>query len=441
MSSTLNMNPIRYFSWKGKTFNQITTAIQKNKVTIEGKRNLFNPNPLKIYRREIGNITSVKPCSRNDVKIDELNMPNGYLVYDNKYANSGLVNILDMNTTINKYDLSTPECNTSTNCLSKQSNALRRVRSSGMIKRKFNAARNNDTYYTSTNQYLVSRNRTFQQNQYNYIRQGDPSVKPGTNMALNNYYSANGINHCKLYYISSSIGNNTFKYYWIYDSTEYTVTIPDGYYDLDALNNVFKNAMIANNHFYISNSTGAKFFLLNISYNTYYNKIELQCFSRTKYSDATLYSAPAGVPWNTNSYNNVPVFIIPSTFSSVIGFTAANYPSSNTSTEQHIIANSASGIMPLYVHVNYKPNNPQFSQQGAVSASSLITRLKYDTITDVGGKMRTSYGSALANSLAYGVPTGGYNVKDKVGFPQIATPIISKYTGNLIKCTNPRIKV
>jgi hypothetical protein len=435
------MNPIRYFSWKGKTFNQITTAIQKNNVTIEGKRNLFNSNPLKIYRREIANITTVKPCTRSDVTIDELNMPNGYLVYDNANTNAGLVNILDINTTTNKYDLSTPSCNTSTNCLSKQSNALRRVRSSGMIKRKFDASRNNDTYYTSTNQYLVSRNRTFQQNQYNYIRQGDPVSKPGTSLALNNLYSANGINHCKLYYISSASNNNLFKYIWINASTEYDVNIPDGYYDLDALNNVLKNAMIENSHYFISKSTGVKFFLLNFSYNTYYNKIELQCFSRTKYSDTSLYDVPAGVSWNTNSYNNVPYFVIPSTFSSVIGFTAATYPSSPTSTEQHIIANTTSGIMPMYVHVNYKPNNPQFSQQGAVSASSLITRLKYDTITDVGGKMRTSYGSALANSLAYGVPTGGYNVKEKIGYPLTNTPIISKYTGNLIKCPYPRIKV
>ena len=34
MSATLNFNPIKYYSWKGKTFSQITTNIQKNIGTI-----------------------------------------------------------------------------------------------------------------------------------------------------------------------------------------------------------------------------------------------------------------------------------------------------------------------------------------------------------------------------------------------------------------------
>jgi len=79
MSAMLNMNSIKYYSWKGKTFNQITTAIQKNSGTISLQenniRNLFLSRPLKIYRREIAT-TTIKPCNiRTSVKIDELNMP------------------------------------------------------------------------------------------------------------------------------------------------------------------------------------------------------------------------------------------------------------------------------------------------------------------------------------------------------------------------------
>ena len=99
-------------------------------------------------------------------------------------------------------------------CFSPQIDARRRVRSSGMIKRKFDLNKNNDTYYTSSNQYLVSRNRTFQQNQYNYIRQGDTSVKPGSALSRNNLYSAGGLSHCKQQMISAANNNNIFTYTW-----------------------------------------------------------------------------------------------------------------------------------------------------------------------------------------------------------------------------------
>jgi hypothetical protein len=79
-----------------------------------------------------------------------------------------------------------------------------------------------------------------------------------------------------------------------------------------------------------------------------------------------------------------------------------------------------------YVPVYYKPNNTKFATQGAVDSSSRLARLKYDTITDVGGSMRTAFGSHTANALAYGVPSNGYTIKDKMGYPNKCTPIIKK---------------
>jgi hypothetical protein len=199
MSARLNMNPTRYFSWKGKTFSQVTTAIQKNTATIplynNNIRNLFLPRPLKIFRREIASSTVSRCNVRTSVKIDELDRPNGYLVYKTPNTH-GLNNTEDINLTTNKSQLSTPACSTSTNCMNQAQYARRRVRSSGMMPKKFNATKNNDQYYSSTSQYLNSRNRTFQQNQYNFIRQGDSKNKPGSALAVNNLYSANGLNHC-----------------------------------------------------------------------------------------------------------------------------------------------------------------------------------------------------------------------------------------------------
>jgi hypothetical protein len=213
MSARLNMNEIGYFSWKGRTFNQITSIIKKNTVSLNNaKQSYFMPQPLKMYRREIASTTTTSSTTnpytcngRISTSIDLLNMPGGSLTINSgSGTTNGIINTLDINLTTNKYDIP-GTCQTDVkNCMSQVNNARRRVRSSGIIKKQFHLNTNNDTaYHTSTNQYLVSRNRTFQQNQYYYIRQGNSNVKPGDALSVQNIYSSNGINHCKKYFISA----------------------------------------------------------------------------------------------------------------------------------------------------------------------------------------------------------------------------------------------
>jgi hypothetical protein len=277
MSARLNMEPIRYFPWKGKTFSQITTSIQKNKPIYSGSsiRNYFNAPPLKMYRREIVTSgtyasNSVTHCNvRTSVRIDEMNMPSGYIVPTTTAKGEGLVNTLDIHYTNSMYDRNVPSCNNSTTCINHEKNALRRVRSSGMIKKKINT---NDTYSVSSSQYLHSRNKTYNQN---------------------------------------------------------------------------------------------------------------------------IFTVPHATEAIVNVNSQVP---------------AKKYC------------------------VVYKPNNKQFAQQGAVTASSLTARVKYDSITNAGSAMKTAYGNAMANSVAYGVPfVGGRNIKTKIGYSQRCIPIIKK-DGSIDKC-------
>ena len=86
----------------------------------------------------------------------------------------------------------------------------------------------------------------------------------------------------------------------------------------------------------------------------------------------------------------------------------------------------------------YKPNNPQYSQQGAVSSSSRIQRLKYNSITDSAYSYQTAYGKNVANALAYGVPANGYTIKDKIGYPLKCTPKFS-YDGTVKNCSPSKI--
>lgn len=62
----------------------------------------------------------------------------------------------------------------------------------------------------------------------------------------------------------------------------------------------------------------------------------------------------------------------------------------------------------------YKPNNSQFSVQGAVSSSTRIVRLKYNTITNNGNSFYAAWGSEGANAGRYqGTSDAPYFLKSK----------------------------
>jgi hypothetical protein len=461
MSARLNFNEMPIIQWKGKTLNQITSSIQNNKVTsITSNSLLFKPLPLKIYRREI--VTNIDNCkSRKSVTIDEINRPNGSINNSSVTSgNYGEINILDnlFPNNTSDYTNTSESCTTvSAAIFSPAMNAKRRVRSSGMIKRQFDISKNNDSYYTSTNQYLVGRNRTFQQNQYNYIRQGDSTVKPGSALSSGNIYSANGLNHCQKY----QMGATTFSYIWI-DNNTYSVSLPGGYYSVEDINALFKQTMVKNYHYFIlipNNATtfvGTQLvsletyigiqniaFLMNIGFNNDTNLVELQVMEAdtTRFTNSIV-TVPSSGTWSAsfNSTPKSPMFVIAdSIFGSAIGFSAGTYPSTSSSVDVTFTSSFTPGIKPLYVALYYKPNNPQFAQQGAVSSSSLITRKKYDSITNSTALYRRVYGSLVANALAYSVGESGYTIKDKIGYPTKKTPVFPKYTDDMRVCSLTKI--
>ena len=295
--ATIKENP--YFAWKGKTFSQITATLRKNGLFKSTTYNVdprlsLKAGPLKIYRKEIASMT-IQKCNRRTQVFDFETPGNNIVNSKIQPNNTGTKNTVDptLPNILGEYPGSA--CDVKNTCLSSQKNALRRVRSSGIIKRSFttNTNINNLRYYTNTNQYLDSRNKKFEQNEYHFLRTGDPTSIPGTSAATSNVYASNTIAHCS----------------------------------------------------------------------------------------------------------------------------------------------SGDPLTSAYVPVYYKPSNSKFAQQGGVSSSARIQRIKYDTITNAGAKLQTTFGKETANALAYST-TGSsiYSLKDKVGYPNKQTPIFKKVTGEL--CTN-----
>ena len=206
------MTSITRISWKGKTFSQITADVRKNiiiptsnhaNIPILTKSAIMHPLPLKHYRKEIATGTSNQNICNRRTKVFSYETPGSTIINSKVPTNGlGLVDNVYFLLPNNKGEYPGSSCDTNilkeysnypvtdNRCLSAQNNARRRVRSSGMIIRKFNVERNNDTYYTNASQYLDSRNKRFAQNTFHMLRQG-------TEGGLSNVYASNTISHCK----------------------------------------------------------------------------------------------------------------------------------------------------------------------------------------------------------------------------------------------------
>ena len=145
--------------------------------------------------------------------------------------------------------------------------------------------------------------------------------------------------------ISAALGNNTFQYKWI-DATTYTVTMPDGFYEISDMNNFLHQTMLNNGHYLTEKSTNNAVWFLTMSVNTSTYKIDLLAFPmiNTFYTSA-LYDTPtppSPIPaWSVPASSTNPQFIIPATnFDDIIGFAAGTYPAAQNNTA--IVVSSSS---------------------------------------------------------------------------------------------------
>jgi hypothetical protein len=394
------------------------------------------------------------------------------------------VEVAEFGLTVNKTERPTTACNTV--ACSKAADARRRVRSSGNVKRAFVQSKNNDKYYTSTNEYLVSRNLTVAQNQYSYVRFGDATVEPGSGKSLKNIYSPAGINHCAKVSIRGFSVSPLFTYQWI-NGINYNVTIPDGDYDLGEFVSLFQNVMFLNGHYFTNRTTGQKEYAMNFAYNVRTDRIQIQCKAVNKNVYSTAKYVSNALTQSLTSYVVVPVIrVLANGFQQIIGTHAGYYPAGAEITTLAYdgvnIAEGAFFLQPLeppdttgffpennifnqrpfvatenlgidqnfdgtmspkigtpYVPLYYKPSNSKFATQGSVDASSRLARLKYDTITSSASTFTTAYGRHTANALAYGVPGPGATFKERIGYSASCIPTASVSMNAMMKCTTTKI--
>lgn len=147
------------------------------------------------------------------------------------------------------------------------------------------------------------------------------------------------VSNISLYYswfnISSTLNNNVLSYTWTVGTTvtTYTITIPDGLYEINDLNELFHYQMVENKT-YLINSSGEYIYYFNLSINATRYAIQLNT-NPVPTSLPPGWVEPSGFKgYPTQSFN--PVIEFPNDFNKIVGYV----PSSGTFTSNDNINNT-----------------------------------------------------------------------------------------------------
>lgn len=195
-STLLNNNRSAYVPWKGKSFGQITSTIQKNDNVVgdKDKSLFFQSPPLKIYRRETTTATQKSNSAKHSTSIDLLNRPGSSLVVFDETDCDCAGNKQTLDTTlINNLGERGLCCNNDAdNKAAFNTDQIARNRARGAsVVRKTPSTVTTAPYSMSSQEYLTNRGKTFKQNQFHYFQSGNSVVKPGAPGSENNKYSVN----------------------------------------------------------------------------------------------------------------------------------------------------------------------------------------------------------------------------------------------------------
>jgi hypothetical protein len=190
-------------------------------------------------------------------------------------------------------------------------------------------------------------------------------------------------------------------------------------------------------------------------YDTHQNRIQIQCsgidsqmFPSTRYETWTSYLIT--VDWNLPEHTLIPnIILLDNSFLDIIGFELSGYypPEKISETEPfvqpdtildptnnyyigkpryYVMGEKEPQIKTKFEPLIYKPSNNAFGIQGSATASSVVARLRYNTITGATTQYTTPFGQPMASALAYNIPAPGYSYKYSVGYSAGCIPTILK---------------
>jgi len=193
------------------------------------------------------------------------------------------------------------------------------------------------------------------QYQYNFIN-GAFNVPPNSTMCISNVtipYSWFNLN-------SSLYNNVSFQYTFPNASGQptYTVTIPNGYYDVNDINNYLQSVMIKNKQ-YLVNANGQYVYYLTMTYNVTYYAVQVVCYN-VPTSLPSGWTNPSSMTFPTTTLTPQLIVSNSNQFGSVIGFTAGTYPAVPATVTESFLSNTipdGSPVNSLIMRCNLVDNN------------------------------------------------------------------------------------
>ena len=225
---------------------------------------------------------------------------------------------------------------------------------------------------------------------------GNVNLKKGQKVALASlqmYYST--------FNITAANKNNSFSYVWV-DGLTYAVNIPDGFYDIPALNNYLHFVMVQNKH-YLVTSTGDFVYFITLGINPVRYSCQVNCFGMSvAVAAANTWVLPSGATWVIPNNFIVPELVVgTNNFGLVIGFNAGTYPNAVIAgvppaqtqtpaytTDQEFLSSFTPQVTPIssfiltcsLINNNYAvPNNLMFSfaPQGVIGEQFTVAPNQY----------------------------------------------------------------
>lgn len=145
----------------------------------------------------------------------------------------------------------------------------------------------------------------------------------------------------------SGYNNNVFQYVWYNfgGSSTYTVTIPDGYYNVADLNAFLQSQMVVNGHYLVNNSSE------NVYYLEFVENASKYAIQFNSYPIPTAlpsgWTNPASITFPATATTPQIIILNSNNFKDVIGFNAGTYPSPTQSTNYSKISDFTPQVSPV----------------------------------------------------------------------------------------------
>jgi hypothetical protein len=157
------------------------------------------------------------------------------------------------------------------------------------------------------------------------------------------------------YNISQQLNNNKMYFKW-FDGTNYTFTVPDGYYSVNDLNTFLHYQFIINNLYAVNSSGSSYIYFIQFQTNAVQYKCEIDTYYVPSATNAQSlgYKPPSGATWSFPANNTLVQLTICPGLQSYFGLSnQATFPASLSDTVKNyqFLSNTTPIVSPVFSYI------------------------------------------------------------------------------------------